>query len=594
MKYAQYIVLLVFLLPAITIHAQTVQKCPVITKYLSSGSRDAQVVVLKKYLVAEGYLSNVSMTNYFGPSTEAALKRWQKAKGVVLSGTPRTTGYGAIGPKTRAALKNCKIITVASASENARTALTPQTQIVTQPSSVLRAATPVRSAGSLCVAETQTRTTACPAAQTGTIVETRIAACPEKTWSVWVETSRTCSSNAQVIGIEPVVAQPPTITPPPQTSIPPQPPAAQCIFNTKTLTDGESVTAYQAASVPYGSSCISEVRRCMNGGLSGSYSFDTCSVAALTCEKPRYYRFTEPASKSLLCTTYTPLFGDGEIVIPDTGFAFVRARFTPANRATTQEGAGVASEGVYSWGAQIIFNASPFDVYKTSEAMCPGSSPEQHVAYGWIDKNAGTNRIRIEGTAIRTNCIPGRLNVFGGRVLEVWVEDPKPECQKKDIIAYTSWRDVAYGTIQQPLKVRNHGPIEVKFGWVWPSSLTQLPNTSLSIPTALPGRTRLKLYSSIEGSPFDTPQLACGAQTSTAQFVLKDGENNFELQRLQQTLPSGTGITHMNFGHTYEVTGPDALRARQFSLFAGTDAPSMTDIYTGGNAGQVTIGVIRD
>ncbi len=46
-----------------------------------------------------------------------------------------------------------------------------------------------------------------------------------------------------------------------------------------TIQNGASVTAYQAATVPYGSSCTSESRVCSNGVLSGSYTSQTCAVA---------------------------------------------------------------------------------------------------------------------------------------------------------------------------------------------------------------------------------------------------------------------------------------------------------------------------
>ncbi|MBI2610333.1 peptidoglycan-binding protein [Candidatus Kaiserbacteria bacterium] len=44
------------------------------------------------------------VTGYFGPMTEAAVQRWQAAHGIVSSGSADTTGYGYVGPKTRAAL----------------------------------------------------------------------------------------------------------------------------------------------------------------------------------------------------------------------------------------------------------------------------------------------------------------------------------------------------------------------------------------------------------------------------------------------------------------------------------------------------------
>lgn len=58
-------------------------------------------------------------------------------------------------------------------------------------------------------------------------------------------------------------------------------PAAAC--NTPwnaTIVSGSSVTAYQTDSVAYGQSCASQSRSCMNGSLSGTYNYETCSVAA--------------------------------------------------------------------------------------------------------------------------------------------------------------------------------------------------------------------------------------------------------------------------------------------------------------------------
>lgn len=50
-------------------------------------------------------------------------------------------------------------------------------------------------------------------------------------------------------------------------------------FNaTQTLTHGQSITAYQAATAPFGGSCVSEQRTCNNGTLSGSFTNETCVV----------------------------------------------------------------------------------------------------------------------------------------------------------------------------------------------------------------------------------------------------------------------------------------------------------------------------
>ncbi len=49
------------------------------------------------------------------------------------------------------------------------------------------------------------------------------------------------------------------------------------------INHGQNVTAYQNSSVPCGSSCTSQTRSCNNGSLSGSYSNSSCSVGACGC-----------------------------------------------------------------------------------------------------------------------------------------------------------------------------------------------------------------------------------------------------------------------------------------------------------------------
>jgi peptidoglycan hydrolase-like protein with peptidoglycan-binding domain len=77
--------------------------CPALSRTLGVGSRGADVTALQDFLRAKGYLSDAS-TGYFGTLTEAAIKKLQAANNVVSSGSAATTGYGAVGPKTRAVI----------------------------------------------------------------------------------------------------------------------------------------------------------------------------------------------------------------------------------------------------------------------------------------------------------------------------------------------------------------------------------------------------------------------------------------------------------------------------------------------------------
>jgi peptidoglycan hydrolase-like protein with peptidoglycan-binding domain len=230
--------------------------CPTITAYLTVGSRNSQVITLKKFLAAEKLLVGASNTNYFGPSTAAALKAWQKKKGLVSSGTPTTTGYGATGPKTRAALKNCRstiaVLPVQPKPQTPKTTVPPVQTPKTLPPTGGGGSTPPAS----CTTETQTRSTNCPQGQTGSITETRTAQCPDKTWSAWMETARNCTT------------PPSGGTPEPKS----------CTFDGKNISHNATVTAYERASVPVGQTCTSHVRTCTDGTLSGTFTYSACEI----------------------------------------------------------------------------------------------------------------------------------------------------------------------------------------------------------------------------------------------------------------------------------------------------------------------------
>lgn len=64
-------------------------------------------------------------------------------------------------------------------------------------------------------------------------------------------------------------------------------PPANCEFNNKVVPHGADVTAYQKSLLAFGGNCssVSEKRLCSNGQLSGSYPYDTCRVeAAKNCD----------------------------------------------------------------------------------------------------------------------------------------------------------------------------------------------------------------------------------------------------------------------------------------------------------------------
>jgi predicted nucleic acid-binding Zn ribbon protein len=92
-----------------------VSATPALTRNLKIGVTDPQVQALQKILNAAGFIIAASgpgsignETTTFGALTRAAVQRFQCEKKIVCDGNESTTGYGAVGPKTRAVLLQTK------------------------------------------------------------------------------------------------------------------------------------------------------------------------------------------------------------------------------------------------------------------------------------------------------------------------------------------------------------------------------------------------------------------------------------------------------------------------------------------------------
>ncbi len=82
----------------------SVLPCLSLGRNVRAGMEGEDVMRLQELLIKAGLLGKGKATGYYGPLTEAAVKKWQASQGIVSSGTPATTGYGVVGPKTRVAL----------------------------------------------------------------------------------------------------------------------------------------------------------------------------------------------------------------------------------------------------------------------------------------------------------------------------------------------------------------------------------------------------------------------------------------------------------------------------------------------------------
>lgn len=91
--------------------------CITLTRSLLPGDSGNDVAELQRYLsVNTGIYPEALVTGFYGPATERAVQRWQSAHGIISAGNAQTTGWGAVGMRTRAAMANCNTIVAPGSS----------------------------------------------------------------------------------------------------------------------------------------------------------------------------------------------------------------------------------------------------------------------------------------------------------------------------------------------------------------------------------------------------------------------------------------------------------------------------------------------
>lgn len=98
--------------------ANTTIVLPSVVGPFAIGSTGAQVTILQQMLTLGNYYTGTP-SGVYDNATVLAVQAFQRANGIVSSGTPQTTGYGLAGPSTRLALNRLysgKVLTIAGFS----------------------------------------------------------------------------------------------------------------------------------------------------------------------------------------------------------------------------------------------------------------------------------------------------------------------------------------------------------------------------------------------------------------------------------------------------------------------------------------------
>ena len=209
--------------------------CPILTRALYTGLSGQDVTSLQRFLSADiSIYPEGLMTGYFGPATERAVQRWQARNSVISTGSPSSTGYGVVGPGTRAA--------IARVCAGGGTVTTPP---------------PPVSSGNCTIAGGVMQN-----GETKNFYTTSTVAVGAQCFA----SPRTCNNG--ILSGDPAYVHATCATT-----------MRGCFMDGAQINHGETRTLYLTRDVAFGASCQSTPRTCTDGTLGGNtaYGFATCA-----------------------------------------------------------------------------------------------------------------------------------------------------------------------------------------------------------------------------------------------------------------------------------------------------------------------------
>lgn len=370
-----------------TVTTQTA--APTLTRNLTLGTKGDDVSALQQFLTQTGDYTYPEVTGYYGPVTQAAVERYQARNNIISSGSPSTTGYGSVGPKTRAALV-AHLLPQEHEQGQGPVTIAPGGGSTPPPPGTTTTITPTPTGGGGGSAGTgggggALSPQACAwngaAVADGHSVTAYQAATVPYGQSCTPET-RTCQNGTFSGSYEHASCM--------------VSPAASCTFNGQTIENGANVTAYQATSVAYGSACTNETRTCTNGTLSGSHEYASCVVGTASS-----------------CTW------NGQSVANGSAVTAYQAATVPYGSACTKETRMCTNgslSGSYQYGACTVQAAASCAF--NGQTVANGSNVTAYlsssVAYGSICTNQQRTcqNGALSGSYTNASCIVSSSNTF--------------------------------------------------------------------------------------------------------------------------------------------------------------------------------------
>lgn len=217
--------------------------------------------------------------------------------------------------------------------------------------------------------------------------------------------------------------------------------------------------------------------------------------------------------------------------------------------------------GVHFWNATVLVGEHVYG-YGIGDDLCSGYQPVTKTNLGYGNLTAANHRVRVPMYQGSAPCTDGALKVNKGSTLELWYEDPAPECAGQSI-RFTSW----YAT--QGFEAT----------YVWETFMSPI----LELLVEVPRGNKALLLSVVEGSPDVDPNKVCGGETQTlVSQLVADGAI---VDQVEQLIPASQGQGHLVLSNQAYVTGAGAHATKLLVGANVFDSP----VRTGGCCGDAAL-----
>jgi len=288
------------------------------------------------------------------------------------------------------------------------------------------------------------------------------------------------------------------------------------------------------------------------------------------CQPVRHYVFPLNQTLSLACVPGNEPTLVFDQVVPDQGHTLVRLNLNLF-------GAGASEAGVHGWSSSLEVGDPTFPErinFAAGEDLCPGEQLTRRML-GYGDLSASNDRITVTMSQYRSSdCQNGVVNVAADSALEVWVEDPQPECRNRSIVAESYFKHIweLYGD-----------------GTSMPLSLDTSFSEVLTASLELDQPSNLQVLSQLEMSPAATSN-QCGNRFETGVAAITQSGSYLSTE-VGGYPPSG-GQTHLLLSPEFVQTnaGPGLV---EFGIAAAVNQSAQAGALVGATfSGDTVLAIV--